>query len=481
MGETSTARHILIRDLDWIVTCNDSNAVDSDVAIVVSDDRILDIGHTDSVLRRHADRRFDRVIDGRRRLAAPGFVNTHLHTDETFMRGLAPDDLTTRDWVFNWALPFRLNATPADNRLQFQLACIEMLKTGTTCFIDHGSFTDPSVLADVIRESGIRGIVSLDVSDIPPGSLPQLGALGSRAYFSSTDESLAAMRAAIERYHGSAGDRIRAWSTIVGSLNATDRLFAGAVELARAHGVGCCYHLATNREEVELALERWGERPIMHAARINALSPQTLLIHAVAVSDGAELETLAASGAKVSLNPGCSLRLAKGATAQGRYPEMLRHGVTVALGCDAAATSGNLDMLRQVYLAAGMFKDARMDPAIVSARQAIRMGTIDGARALLWDDHIGSLEVGKKADIVLFDLRRTEWTPIFDPEHSLAYSASGSSVDVVLVDGDVVVEGGSVTHLDESGVIDEARERALSLARQSHLLARRAAHDGCVR
>ena len=163
------------------------------------------------------------------------------------------------------------------------------------------------------------------------------------------------------------------------------------------------------------------------------------------------------------------MKLAKGATAIGKYPELLAAGAKVTLGTDGVSAAGNLNLHRQVHLAAGLFKDARLDPTLVGARQALRMATIDGARALHWDAEIGSIEVGKKADFVLFDLDHHEWTPYGDPLQALVWSASAASISQTWVDGRQLYAEGRVSTVDETALRVEARERAAAITARAGL------------
>jgi 5-methylthioadenosine/S-adenosylhomocysteine deaminase len=196
---------------------------------------------------------------------------------------------------------------------------------------------------------------------------------------------------------------------------------------------------------------------------LGALGSNLVLAHAVALNDD-EVEILAQREAKVAFCPGTSLKLAKGATAIGRYPELMEAGVTVGLGTDGVSAAGNLNLIRQMYLAAGLFKDARMDPEMIGARRALHMATIDGARALGLEKDIGSLEPGKKADLVLFDLDHPEWVPYQDPVQALVWSATSASISQTWVDGQLLFADGRVrTIADEPALRQEARERAEAL------------------
>jgi cytosine/adenosine deaminase-related metal-dependent hydrolase len=280
---------------------------------------------------------------------------------------------------------------------------------------------------------------------------------------------LEALEACVRSHDGAGDGRIRCWVNLQGKEPCSDALHVGARDLAERLGVGTTYHIASSIEEARGVERRHGLRPVARMAALGGLGSNLVLAHAVAVTDE-EIGLLVEHGTKVAFCPGTSLKLAKGATAIGRYPEMIDAGVTVGLGTDGVSASGNLDLMRQMYLAAGLFKDARMDPEMVGACQALRMATIDGARALGWDGEIGSLEPGKKADLVLFDLSHVEWVPHGDPVQALVWSASPTSIRETWVDGRRVYRDGRVTTVgDEAALAAEARERAAAIVRRAGL------------
>jgi cytosine/adenosine deaminase-related metal-dependent hydrolase len=261
----------------------------------------------------------------------------------------------------------------------------------------------------------------------------------------------------VRDWNGFADGRIRCWVNIEGKEPCSLELHVGARALAESLGVGTTYHLASSLEESEISQRRHGTPPVTRIAQHDGLGANLVIAHAVAVDD-CEVETMAAHGTSVAFCPGTSLKIAKGAACIGRYPEMIEHGVTVGLGTDGVAASGNLSLHRQMYVAAGLFKDARRDPTLLGAEQAFRMATIDGARALGWDDEIGSLEPGKKADLVLFDTQRPEWQALFNPINNLVYNADGRSVHTVIVDGRVVVDAYRQSFVDEPKLYAKVQE-----------------------
>jgi len=232
--------------------------------------------------------------------------------------------------------------------------------------------------------------------------------------------------------------------------------------------VGTTYHLATSLAEAEISQRRHGTWPITRIARPGGLGDNLVTAPAGAVTPE-EVDLLSSHRTKVAFCPSTSLKLAKGATSIGKYPEMMEAEVTVGLGTDGVSAAGNLNLHRQVHLAAGLFKDARMDASLVGARQALRMATIDGAKALGMDDQIGSLEVGKKADFVLWDLDHPEWIPYGDPLSALVWSVSTASVHETWVDGRPCFRDDRVIGIDEAALHMEARSRAADIRARAGL------------
>lgn len=245
-------------------------------------------------------------------------------------------------------------------------------------------------------------------------------------------------------------------------------LHVGARRLAEKYGVGTTYHLATSIEEARLSEKKYGTTPVQRIADAGGLGPNLVIAHGVALTES-EIRLLAANDTRIAFCPGTSLKLAKGAAAFGRYPELIDAGVTVSLGTDGVSASGNLSLMRQMYVVAGLFKDARNDARMIGARAALRMATINGARALGWEDEIGSLEVGKKADFVLFNLDHVEWTPYGDAVQTLVWSASSASIAETWVDGRPLFREGKVLTIDESALRGEARARSAAILKRAGL------------
>jgi cytosine/adenosine deaminase-related metal-dependent hydrolase len=460
----------LIEHLQFVLTVDDTDTVHRDAAVLVRADRIVDVGPTSDVRARLGDQSIDRVVDGRSMGMIPGLIDTHVHLSETLSRAVFPDVLGTRAWVFHWAKPFYAHVDEADEDVSVRVGMTEMLRSGTTCFLDMGAQNDPGVTALAAADIGIRGVVGRHAADRRPEKAPAgwSEAMMEHHFFPDHQTALSVLEDAVIRWNGTADGRVRCWVNIEGKEPCSLELHLGSRELAERLGVGTTYHIATSLEESRVSERKYGMWPVTRIAQHAGLGDNLVLAHAVALTDE-EVGLIAAAGTTVAFCPSTSLKLAKGATAIGKYPELLAAGAKVTLGTDGVSAAGNLNLHRQVHLAAGLFKDARMDPTLVGARQALRMATIDGARALHWDSEIGSIEVGKKADFVLFDLDHHEWTPYGDPLQALVWSASAASIAQTWVDGRALYAGGMVDTVDETALRIEARERAAAITARAGL------------
>jgi cytosine/adenosine deaminase-related metal-dependent hydrolase len=462
--------NILIENLQFLLTVDDQNRVLRDVSLVIDGDRIADLDSASEIAGRHDRSSFGEIIDGSMYGACPGFIDSHVHLSETLSRAVFPDDIDTRTWVFHWAKPFYANVDEQDEYVGSLLGCAEMLRNGTTCLLDMGAQNGAGIAVRAMDSSGIRGITGRHAADTPPATLPPGWSreMVSHHFFASTDLALQALREAVEKWNNSAGGRIRCWVNIEGKEPCSLELHVRARALAEDLGVGTTYHLATSIEEARNSKKKYGKWPVQRVADAGGLGSNLVIAHGVALTDS-EIELLAAAETRIAFCPGTSLKLAKGAAAFGRYPELIEAGIVVSLGTDGVSASGNLNLMRQMYVVAGLFKDARNDARLIGAQKALRMATIDGARAIGWSDEIGSLEKGKKADFVLFNLEHPEWTPYGDPLQALVWSASTASIEETWVDGRPLYRSGRVLTLDEHSIFSEARSRAAEIVRRAGL------------
>ncbi|HET9663877.1 MAG TPA: amidohydrolase family protein, partial [Burkholderiales bacterium] len=435
----------LIENLEFLLTVDGDDRVLNHASVVVENDRIADVGLATEVAQRHPRASFDSVIDGSRYGMTPGFIDSHVHLSETLSRAVFPDNLATRAWVFHWAKPFYANVDARDEVVGAMIGMAEMLRCGTTCFLDMGAQNDVAGIVRAIDASGMRGVTGRHAADVRPEKIPEgwTEEMMAHHFFPDAKAALKALEATVKSHHGAAGGRVRCWVNIEGKEPCSLELHVGARALAEKLGVGTTYHLATSIEEARVSEKKHGVWPISRIADAGGLGPNLAIAHCVAVTDD-EIRRMAQAGTMVAFCPATSIKLAKGAAKIGKYPEMIDAGIRIGIGTDGVSAGGNLNLMRQMYLVAGMFKDARMDSTLIGARKALRMATIEGAQLLGWDDEIGSIERGKKADFVLFDLDHFEWVPYGDPLQAVVYSASPASIAQTWVDGKALFRDGKV-------------------------------------
>lgn len=468
-----SAPSTLIEHLEFAITCDRRDRVISDGAILIEGDRISDLGATAEVNQRLGMRSPNQPvkrISGRRLGLTPGFVDSHVHLSETLSRAVFPDMIDTRTWVFHWAKPFYAHVGVEDEKVGSLLGTAEMLRGGTTCFLDMGAQNDPAPVAAAVEQTGIRGITGRHAADVKPEEIPPgwSAEMVDHHFFPDAQVALQALEETVRTWDGAAQGRLGVWVNIEGKEPCSLDLHVGARELAARMGVGATYHLATSLPEAQISQRRYGSWPITRVAQAGGLGDNLVLAHAVAVSPE-EVELLSTHATKVAFCPSTSLKLAKGAASIGKYPEMMEEGVTVGLGTDGVSASGNLNLHRQIHLVAGLFKDARMDASLIGAARALRMATIDGAKALGMETQIGSLEIGKKADLVLWNLDHPDWIPYADAISALVWSASTGSVHETWVNGRPCYRNGRILGVDEPALHAEARKRAADIRSRAGL------------
>ena len=437
-----------------IVTQDEGRRIIRDGALAIRGDRIAALGKR-SELEDKVDA--TSVIDGRRFVITPGFIDAHIHiTGDPLTRGYVPDDISDAfgDTLRRWVIPRYLAHTPADERLSARLAAVEMLRAGTTCFLEAGTIRYLDEVFEGLVEAGIRG---------------RIGAWVEGRAFSPEDDEAALTGKAIHlleqevaRFPADSGARIAAWPILIGHSTNTDEVWKAAKALADAHNLGVSAHLSPYRADPAWYLDNLGRRPVAHLAEIGVLGDNLCLTHLVHIDDQ-EAALLAESRTNAILCPFAALKGAFGISALGRAPEMAQAGMNIALGTDGYGS----DLMQKMALAAALFKDARQDTTIFPASQALDMATLNGARALQLQDEIGSIAVGKKADFVLHDTDRPEWRPVLNVPQQLVWCADGRGVHSVWVDGVRVVENYRHTQVDEDELYAAAQVAGEAIIKRS--------------
>ena len=443
-------------DAWYVVTMNETRDIVHRGSVAVHKDKIVDIGKTLDLEKRYQAKV---RLGGDRFVLTPGLVNTHIHiTGEPITRGYVPDDTPFEENVFLWLCTLYSVQTAEEEVASAKLAAVEMLRSGTTCFLEAGTIYHLDEVFSELSKVGIRGRLGKWIWDLPPEPV---------IYRQSTDLAIENLNRQLERYN-KPSELLSAWSTLVGHTTCSDPLWREAKALAIKHDVGMSFHMSPAQIDPDGFVAEFGHRPIVHLAEIGVLDDRCALTHMVRVND-AEVDILAESGASVAHCPTTALKVAYGVTQVGKFPEMVQKGVNVSLGTDGNNASNYSDLMRASYLAAGIFKDAREDPQMFPAEKAFEMATIDGAKTLLMDQEIGSLEIGKKADLVLHDTDRPEWRPLLNVMNQLVWSADGRGVHTVLVDGQTVVEDGRCLTVDEEKLWSDVQQMGEAITGRSGL------------
>jgi cytosine/adenosine deaminase-related metal-dependent hydrolase len=439
MAETT----LKIHGARFIMTLDPERRIIQDGSIIVEGQRIIQVGKATELESVKADR----VIDGSEMVVTPGFCNGHMHISYAHAtRGVFPDDLGAS------YLPnvFKLQGEMTEEEEYYTslLAITELLRYGTTCFLDPGSTKHLETCMKAYEESGCRIIVGWHVADRPNPLNLQV---------SSTAEAISMMDQTIQSFDNRLDGRMRAWAMPFSPSFSTEELLRGAKELADRYGTGLTLHFNNSPQAVEASLSQHGKRPAEYLEDIGVLGPSTLLAHCLGIDQG-EVDVMARTGTKAVMCPTAAIKGGAGMTRTALLPELLRAGVTVGLGTDAGNNSNLVETMRSMYLAAVLYKDGREDVGMIPAETALEMATIKGAEALGLGDEIGSIEPGKKADLVLFDTKRPEWRTIFNPVNNLVYNADGRSVHTVIIDGKVVVENHEPLFVDQWELIQRVQK-----------------------
>jgi cytosine/adenosine deaminase-related metal-dependent hydrolase len=433
----------------WLLTLNPDREIYRAGAVAVDGGTIVAVGQRADILARYAPRQLIDAPDG---VITPGLVNGHRHL-LCCAKGAMPEGGQTLTALRQFIYPSFAALTEQDMYVHAQHAAAEMIRFGTTLFEEPGCNHLDAVL-EALAASGIRARTG-------PWTWDQAGAAGDADLpdWLRMDAQAALRRLAdgVEQVRKFGHPRIKDAVTIEGVGTCSDELTRGAAELALDAGSLFVLHKSTSEREVELELATFGHRPVEHMNEIGALNERTLLNHMTSLDDR-DVGFVADSGARISQNPTSALKLAKGTTQTGKWPELLAAGVPMALGTDAENVSNHTDICRSMQLAALLPRDARRDPNAVTAEQAVEMATISGATALWMHDEVGSLEVGKQADVVIFDTADFDWRPLHNPVANLVYGATGHSVDTVLVGGDVLLEHKKLTRVDEAELREQVEQ-----------------------
>jgi 5-methylthioadenosine/S-adenosylhomocysteine deaminase len=432
----------LILDIDWLVTVDGERRIIRDAGLAITGGKFAAVGKSADIALEWTAKTTVRARD---RVALPGLIDSHLHSSFQLARGLA-DEVGARQFLFAHMFPYEAAISEEDVHVSALFAAMSLLRCGVTCFVDPGNY-HPAATGRAALAAGMRTVLgrsAFDMTKAVSGILPP-------AMIETTEQALERSSELLDYVTSQNDPRLSASVSFRGLSNSSDQLIVGCKELAQKHGcvlqTHACFHYSTRDDSVGA----FGIPEIERLDRLGVLDERTLLVHSGWLEPH-EVEIVARRRPNLVSAPSSSLHNGYGNFARGRLPELMGLGINVGIGSDHAC-SGITDIVQEMLLFAGTYKEAHMNPRVIAPEQVVEMATINGARCAGLEDKVGSVEVGKDADLVLFDTTYPEWQPLFNPVSNLVYSATGNSVADVFVAGERVVGDGHLTKLDESEVL----------------------------
>ncbi len=443
-----------------LITVDESRRIITDGAVVIRGSLIEDIGKTGEMTKKYPGYAF---YDMSGHVVMPGLVNAHVHLTQALIKGCA-DDVSLIDFLAGRMWRLMGSYTEEEARVSAELCLLEMIKSGTTTFAETLLLSryGLSGITDAVISSGMRGMLAKSVMDIATYASREDN-LMDPGMVEDGDECL---RQAVEwkRKSENAGDgRVNIWlgPRPVGST--TKEMLQKVARTAREHDMGIAIHFCEVKQDVQLMRGQYGQAPGDFAESCGILTDKTLLVHSVWLKPD-DMEIIKRNGSSVVHCPASNLKLASGFCP---VPELLRAGVNVCLGTDASTCDNAYDMFDAMRLAAIIHKGRLLDPLVIPAETAIEMATINGAKAIGKEHLIGSLEIHKKADLIAVDMRGVRISPNLNPVSAIVYSAKGSDVDHVIINGEFVVKDNEVLTMDEKNVIQRAEETIVQVLKKT--------------
>ena len=425
-----------------VVTMDGTRSIYEDGAVAMTGDTIIAVGPREEIEARYTGAQ---TIDARNKLVLPGFINGHTHVPMTLFRGIH-DDVTLNDWLYKYIFPAEAkNVTEEFVRWGTRLAAAEQIRSGVTTFADMYYFED--AVAEETKAAGMRGVLGETFIDFP----------------APDNKTNAAMLAYTEKFlqKWQRDPLIHAAPAPHSIYTCSQKTLQDAAALARKYHAPILLHLAEMKKELDDSLKQNGMSPVQYLDKIGVLGPDVVAAHCIFV-DAADRKTLAQRQVGCIHNPSSNMMIASGVAP---VPEMRAAGIAVGLGTDGPAGSNNdLDLMEEIDLAAKLAKITRMDPLAINAKAVVEMATIDGAKALHMDKEIGSLEKGKKADLILISLDEPNAVPMYDVYAQLAYALKASDVETVIIGGRTVMRDRKLLTVNEPEAIAKAHEYKKKIA-----------------
>ncbi|WP_448820266.1 amidohydrolase [Cetobacterium sp.] len=444
-------KQILIKNA-YIVSMNKKREIYNNGSILIENDLIKAIGKVEKELLSEEIE----IIDAKGKIVLPGLVNTHVHLSQQLGRGIA-DDVDLLTWLRERVWPYESNFDYESSLISSTACCVEMIKSGVTTFLEAGGqFVE--AMAEAVKITGLRAALSKSVMDDGIG-LPE-------KWIKTADEELKVQRELYDKYNNTADGRIRIWFGLRTIFNNSDELIVKTKKIADELNTGIHMHIAEIAEENDYVKLNRGNSTVEHLHKLGALGPNLLAVHTVWLTDR-EIDLFRLYDVKVSHNPAAAMKVVLGFA---RIPEMLEKGLNVSIGTDGAPSNNRMDMMREMYLTSLIHKGRTLNPKAVPAEQVLEMATINGAKCALLENEIGSLEIGKKADLIILNPNTIHSLPLHDPIANIVYTMSSENVESTMCNGKWLMKDREVLVLNERELIEKLNRKSKDIKNKANIV-----------
>lgn len=431
-------KQILIKNA-YVVSMNEKREIYNNGSILIENDLIKAIGKVDEkTIIDTAE-----IIDAKGKIVLPGLINTHVHLSQQLGRGIA-DDVDLLTWLRERVWPYESNFDYESSLISSTACCVEMIKSGVTTFLEAGG-QYVEAMAEAVKNTGIRAALSKSVMDEGIG-LPT-------NWIKTADEEIQVQKELFDKYNNTADGRIKIWFGLRTIFNNSDDLIIKTKKIADELNTGIHMHIAEIAAENDYVKTNRGNSTVEHLHKLGVLGPNLLAVHTVWLTDR-EIDLFRLYDVKVSHNPAAAMKVVLGFA---RIPEMLEKGLSVSIGTDGAPSNNRMDMMREMYLTSLIHKGRTLNPKVVPAEQVLEMATINGAKCALLEREIGSLEVGKKADLIILNPNTIHSLPLHDPIANIVYTMSSENVESTMCNGKWLMKNREILVLNESNLIEQVK------------------------
>ncbi|MGL4671368.1 amidohydrolase [Cetobacterium sp.] len=444
-------KQILIKN-GYIVSMNTKREIFKNGSILIENNVIKAIGKIDEkLLSENVE-----IYDAKEKMILPGLVNTHVHLSQQLGRGIA-DDVDLLTWLRERVWPYESSFDYESSLISSTACCIEMIRSGVTTFLEAGG-QYVEAMAEAVEKTGMRAALSKSVMDEGVG-LPE-------SWIKTADEEIETQKKLFDKYNNSGDGRIKIWFGLRTIFNNSDELILKTKKIADELKTGIHMHIAEIAAENSYVESTRGNSTVEHLYKLGVLGPNLLAVHTVWLTDK-EIDLFRLYNVKVSHNPAAAMKVVLGFA---RIPEMLEKGVTVSIGTDGAPSNNRMDMMREMYLTSLIHKGRTLNPKCVKAEEVLEMATINGAKCALLENEIGSLEIGKKADLVILNPNTLHSLPLHDPIANIVYTMSSENVESTMCNGKWLMKNREILVLNENELIQKVKEKSEEIRKKANIV-----------